>query len=80
MEKVCSSKRGQLSLLRHLEFVMYDHSKPHVISHRHLTDGTGASEGGLVFRGLFPRKCWLPVNNMGFNGRREESPPLSGCD
>ena len=28
----------------------------------------------------FPRKYWRPVNNMGFNGREEESPPLSGCD
>jgi hypothetical protein len=30
-----------------IEFAMYIIQKPHVISHRHLTDGTGASEAGL---------------------------------
>ena len=28
----------------------------------------------------FPRQCWRPGNNMRFNGRGEEIPPLSGWD
>ena len=40
----------QLFLLCHLQCVLYTiiHKPIHVISHRHLTEGTGASEAGLI--------------------------------
>ena len=51
MEKVSSSKREQLSTSSPpREFVVHDHSKTVVISHRHLTDGTGASEAELILQ------------------------------
>ena len=33
-----------------MEFVMYHHSKPHVIKHGHLTEGTRVSEAGLILQ------------------------------
>ena len=51
MEKVCGSKReAAFTSLPPTEFVMYDHSKTHRISNRHLTEGTGASEAGLILQ------------------------------
>ena len=51
MEKVFSSKRdAAFPSSPPTEFVMYDHSNPHVISHRHLTKGTGAQEAGLILQ------------------------------
>ena len=41
----------QLLLLRHLQSLLYTIiQKPHVIPHRHLTEGTGASEAGLILQ------------------------------
>ena len=48
MEIVCSSKRDRaFTSSPHTEFAMYI-QKPHVISLKHLTEGTGASEAGLI--------------------------------
>ena len=48
MDKVCSSYRDAAFTYSSLLYSVYDHSKTHAISHRHLTDGTGASEVGLL--------------------------------
>ena len=41
----------QLLLLLHLQSLLYTIiHKPHVISHRHLTEGTGALEAGLILQ------------------------------
>ena len=53
MEKVCtgSSKRDAAFTSRHLQSLLYTIiQKPNVISHRHLTEGTGASEAGLILQ------------------------------
>ena len=51
MEKVCGSKREAALLLRHLQSLLCTIiQKPHVISQRHLTEGTGASEAGIILQ------------------------------
>ena len=41
----------ELFLLCHLQSLLcMTIQKPHVISHRHLTEGTGASEAGLILQ------------------------------
>ena len=47
MEKVCSSKPD--AAFQHLQSLLCTIiQKPRVISHRHLSEGTGASEAGLI--------------------------------
>ena len=48
-KKCVAQNVTQLLLLRHLQSVLCTTVlKPHVISHRRLTEGTGASEAGLI--------------------------------
>ena len=55
---------------------MYVYTHTHARTHAH----THVPPSASIDSHSFPRKGWRQVNNMGFNGREEESPPLSGCD
>ena len=60
LEKVCSSK-GDAAFTSSppTEFVMYDRSKTCVISHRHLTEGTRASEAGPILQKSMHKVCFF---------------------
>ena len=75
MEKKCVVQNvTQLLLLRHggEEYTIF--LKPfHVISHRHLTEGTGAPEAGLILQrsmgGMYKALVSEPMIGQRLNGR-----------
>ena len=70
MEKVCSSKRDPaFNSSPPTEFVMHKMiQKRQVISHRHRTEGTGASEARLILQGSIRQA--LQIKTFEYQGLR----------